>query len=51
MQTSIKAITKIVHESRDGSAKMWGNKGRLVATNVMEHPCYMAFGYQQAVMG
>ena len=41
MQTSIKAITKIVQGRRDGSAKKKWNKGKLVATNVMEHLCYM----------
>ena len=32
---------QIVQGSRDGSAKKNGNKGRLVATNAMEHPCYI----------
>ena len=35
---SCTSIQKIVQESRDGSAKKKGNKDRLVATNVMEHP-------------
>ena len=38
IKTSIKTSTKIVQGSRDGSAKKNGNKGRLVATNAMEHP-------------
>ena len=48
MQTSIKIITKLLREVGMAVPK---SKGTRVGWLVLEHPCYIVFGYQNIMIG